>query len=249
MRHPNANTSARTVFLAIGKWTALVAAAFLTAKGEHELALLIGIHDPYAWLFPVALDVYAAVAFATHANREANIALALMVVCQSITHIQSAGPDNLWSVVLTVAVSAVPPIICQRVHHLGTNTSDETKPAPQPAAKTVDPEPVAVTVPALTAHPLPWPTARAETVLAEIAAATQTTTNPAATTGTTRRPAKRAPRKTREQRLADLRAIITARPTVDQTDAARHMGVSERYVRNLFPGSWDDFRATVAATG
>lgn len=99
------------------RWVALVAAALLTAYGEFELATLVGYTPWLAWLLPIALDVYAYCAFAIERRTDVLAALALMIFCQALAHLLAIGiiPAH-WA--LVIGVSAVPPVICWRIHNL-----------------------------------------------------------------------------------------------------------------------------------
>ena len=99
------------------RWVALIAAALLTAYGEFELATLVGFTPWLAWLLPIGLDVYAYCAFAIDRRADVLAALILMISCQALAHLLAIGiiPAH-WA--LVVAVSAVPPVICWRIHNL-----------------------------------------------------------------------------------------------------------------------------------
>ncbi|MEU4214051.1 hypothetical protein [Actinoplanes sp. NPDC026623] len=118
------------------RWVALTAAALLTAYGEFELATLVGFTPWLAWLLPIAMDVYAYCAFAARRRVDVLAALGLMIVCQALAHLLAAGIITPhWG--LVVAVSAVAPIICWRVHHLGDHAptrADLTSTPPAAAA-------------------------------------------------------------------------------------------------------------------
>jgi hypothetical protein len=128
-----ANTAVRRV-----RWIALGAAELMSAVGEFHLAQEIGIHPYLAWLLPVALGVYGFCAFATGHRADVFAALGLMIVCQGMAHLLAIGliPRH-WSLVLIT--SAVAPIVCWRVHHLG-----QTPPASEPIPTPADAAPVTV---------------------------------------------------------------------------------------------------------
>lgn len=107
------------------------AAALLTAYGEFELATLVGYTPSLAWLLPVALDVYAYCAFTIDRRADVLAALALMIFCQALAHLLAIGmiPAH-WA--LVIAVSAVPPVICWRIHSLVGH------PTTAPAAASID---------------------------------------------------------------------------------------------------------------
>jgi len=99
------------------RWVALIAAALLTAYGEFELATLVGFTPSLAWLLPIGLDVYAYCAFAIGRRADVLAALTLMISCQALAHLLANGiiPTH-WT--LVIVVSAVPPVICWRIHNL-----------------------------------------------------------------------------------------------------------------------------------
>ncbi|WP_415648170.1 hypothetical protein [Stackebrandtia soli] len=112
----------------------LGAAMILTAHAEHALAVAVGFNPVLAWLFPVMLDLYAVSAFRAHARRDIGAAIVLMIVCQVLAHLLTAGMvvPAWW---LVIPVSAVAPIVLWRGHHLTTITpAPVADPAPTPAA-------------------------------------------------------------------------------------------------------------------
>lgn len=108
-----------------------------TGEVAH-LAHEIGIHPSLAWLLPVALGVYGFCAFATGARADVRAALLLMIACQGLAHLLAVGlVPRHW--LLVIAVSAVAPIVCWRVHHLGQHApSGEPEPIADVAAEAGD---------------------------------------------------------------------------------------------------------------
>jgi hypothetical protein len=190
----------------------------------------IGIHPALAWLLPVALAVYAFCAFATHSRADVYAALSLMIVCQALAHLLAIGMlPRHWT--LVVAASAVAPLICWRVHHLGQHDTPADAPAesiaapPQPAP---EPTPLVVVTtpatpiarpayrlrPARVAAPLP-PRLRRPTAARPVAASTAT---PPATT-------KRAEWATR------IAAAQAAYPGATKKEIAVQLGITDRWLR------------------
>jgi len=215
MRTPNANSTPFAV--SASRFLSLGAAMILTAHAEHALAVAVGIDPILAWLFPICLDLYAAAAFRAHARPDIGAAIGLMIACQTLAHLLTAGmiAPSWW---LVIPVSAVVPVVLWRGHHLGTITPPAAEAEPVPVAAPAVPQPVPVAVPVAVA--------------------------PVVT------PARQAPRpvrKSRNERLADLANLITARPDITQGAAAKHMGVTDRYVRGLFDGSWAAHKTAILA--
>jgi len=142
--------STNTIAVARLRWVALGAAELLAAHGEYDMATRIGVTPWLAWLFPVGIGVYAYCAFATGSRTDVRAALGLMTACHALAHLLAVDVlPRHWTLVVTV--SAVAPIICWRVHHLGEHaptTADaeldivETIPveaSPTPAASTIAP--------------------------------------------------------------------------------------------------------------
>ncbi|MFG3343348.1 hypothetical protein [Glycomyces sp. NPDC048151] len=98
-------------------WTALASAITLCATGEYHMAVEVGYDYRLAVFYPVALDVYALAAFKVHRRLDTFAAIGLMIVCNSLSHLLTTGqiPE---SQALTIAASAVPPLILWRVHDL-----------------------------------------------------------------------------------------------------------------------------------
>ncbi|GIJ50053.1 hypothetical protein Val02_69390 [Virgisporangium aliadipatigenens] len=109
------------------RWIALIAAELMSAVGEYHLAVEIGIVPALAWLLPVGLGVYGFCAFATGKRADVFAALGLMIVCQAMAHLLAIGlVPRHWA--LVIAASAVAPIVCWRVHHLGQNAAASMAP-------------------------------------------------------------------------------------------------------------------------
>ncbi|MFF2080607.1 hypothetical protein ACFVXG_38315 [Kitasatospora sp. NPDC058162] len=128
---------------------ALWAGVAYTAAGEHHLAVMAGIDDVLAWLFPVAVDVWVVAATRAHAKAhteeereritwEVVTALVVMMACQIASllaelHIFGVEPrDGEWRVKwgLAVPLAMVVPVVIWRVHALmGHGPSAHGKPA------------------------------------------------------------------------------------------------------------------------
>lgn len=200
------------------RWVAFGAAAALTASGEYYLAGLAGWPSWVAWLLPVALDVYAFTAFATHRRADTLAALGLMIAANTIYHL--AATDIVpagWQLVVTVA--AAPPIICWRVHHLG-----ETPPLPETSPATEAPAPE---IP-------PRPTAEAPTQ-----ARTDSSGRPqhGNTQRNASRPTSRPTARRRYRPLAETRALAqqieNAQPDITRQALADKLGITTRQLRNV----------------
>jgi hypothetical protein len=98
-------------------WIALGSAILLCATGEYHMAVEVGYDYRLAVFYPVALDVYALAAFKCHQRRDTFAAIGLMIACNSLSHLLTTGqiPESQG---LTIAASAVPPLILWRVHDL-----------------------------------------------------------------------------------------------------------------------------------
>ncbi|WP_018348236.1 hypothetical protein [Longispora albida] len=114
------------------RWVSMLATAALAAKGEFDLALVIGLPVVAAVLFPLGLDAYMWAAIMRGRSRDVAWALGLAIVAQVAAHLVHADWSRPGMVALTVVVSAVPPLVCWRVHQLA-----EPEPQPEP-----EPEPV-----------------------------------------------------------------------------------------------------------
>ncbi|UQA94960.1 helix-turn-helix domain-containing protein [Streptomyces halobius] len=107
----------------------LAAALVMSAPGEYSLAVLAGWSPWVAWLMPVCVSVYAAVAAMFVDSRPKGApgrgtavvgaagALALALAAQVTAHLISAGfaASSAW---LVAAVSAVPPVVVAHIMHM-----------------------------------------------------------------------------------------------------------------------------------
>ncbi|MFD3659071.1 hypothetical protein ACFWVF_00480 [Streptomyces sp. NPDC058659] len=119
-------------------FTVLGAALVMSAPGEYSLATLAGWSPWVAWLMPVCLSVYAAVAtlFVDAAPKGvkgrgtailgAAGALALALSAQVTAHWIAAGYLGS-SMALVGAVSAVPPVVVAHVMHMVTRATPEAR--------------------------------------------------------------------------------------------------------------------------
>jgi hypothetical protein len=123
------------VALRRGGAAALVCAAASSAFSLFYLAILVGWPKQLAWLLPASLDVYAGVSLyvgyrlpsrhpaSVSARRNARLGLGLSVACNGIYHalVLFGGAWPVWvHDSLLVAVSALPPIVVERVLHLSS---------------------------------------------------------------------------------------------------------------------------------
>jgi hypothetical protein len=145
--------------LRIGGTAALACAAASSAVSLFWLAILVGWPIALAWLLPASLDVYAGTSLyvgyrlpVTHpaaksARRNARFALGLTVACNGIYHalvlFSSAWPYWIHDSLL-VLVSALPPIVVERLLHLRSKIGHEAQAASGSgsAAPAVTPLPV-----------------------------------------------------------------------------------------------------------
>lgn len=132
-----------------GGTAALVCAAASSFVALFQLAVLVGWIVWIAWLLPASLDVYAGTSLyvgyrlpaehpaAKAARRNARFALSLTIGCNAIYHalILFGAALPVWvHDSLLVAVSALPPIVVERVLHLSSKVGNGN---PQPVAPAV----------------------------------------------------------------------------------------------------------------
>jgi hypothetical protein len=119
----------------IGGTLAMIPAAAISAQTLFRLGRMMNLASSIAWLLPAALDIYAVtsiwVGFQVpegHPARKsaiwnARFALALTVICNALSHaLNLASMKHGWSrqdLALTL-VSALPPIVVERLLHLQT---------------------------------------------------------------------------------------------------------------------------------
>ncbi|KWT60571.1 hypothetical protein ADL21_18105 [Streptomyces albus subsp. albus] len=110
-------------------FTVLGAALIMSAPGEYTLAVLAEWSPWVAWLMPVCVSVYAAIAAMFVDSRPKGApgrgtavvgaagALALALAAQVTAHLISAGfaVSSAW---LVAAVSAVPPVVVAHIMHM-----------------------------------------------------------------------------------------------------------------------------------
>ncbi|MGW3982423.1 hypothetical protein [Streptomyces mirabilis] len=113
----------------IGRPVVLLAALAMSAPGEYALAVSAGWSPDIAWLMPVTLSVYAAVAAVIAATRPkgvagrmsalvgAGMALSLALAAQVTAHLIASGYLGT-SAFLVAATSAVPPVVVAHLLHL-----------------------------------------------------------------------------------------------------------------------------------
>lgn len=182
-----------------GATIAMILAAGISARTLFQLGQIIGLPWQFAWMLPGAFDVYAYTSAtvaasipAAHPARKwavwnARIALSFTMIGNSLVHALYLMSNNQgWTgtdYALT-AVSAIPPIIVERLLHLQTKivsgaeaavatpaTPPAATPRPRtPATATPVAEPVAATTPA-TPKPQPAATRNATKPVAKPVAA------------------------------------------------------------------------------
>lgn len=150
----------------IGRPVVLLAALAMSAPGEYRLAILAGWSVSVAWLMPVSLSVYAAVAAVIAATRPkgtagrgssligAGMALSLALAAQVTAHLIASG-YMATSAFLVAATSAVPPVVVAHMLHLAAvpkpvsrpDAQEDTEPTngrESAAERALGPDPVAV---------------------------------------------------------------------------------------------------------
>lgn len=241
----------------VGRPVVLLAALAMSAPGEYQLARLAGWDPSVAWLMPVTVSVYAAVAAVIAATRPkgvagrgsalvgAGVALALALAAQVVAHLVTAG-HMATSAALVAATSAVPPIVVAHMLHLAA-TPATSAPEEEPEAVAVE-EDVTGQEPAVeedvtVAAPEEDTSAPEDTLpgLEDMAAPEDTDTSveePAATVTTLRPRRVSVPR---DRTLEEIRAAVATLSAdgrkVKGKDLAAYFGVSERtgrrYLRSV----------------
>lgn len=127
----------------VGGTVALAAAAAMSVQTLFGLARLLGYAAWNAPLLPLSLDVYAATAISVGyripgahparatARRNAVLALALTICCNGLYHwlaLAGASVSAGLRTELLVAVSALPPVVVERILHLQRAVSGGTVP-------------------------------------------------------------------------------------------------------------------------
>ncbi|WP_411140072.1 hypothetical protein [Streptomyces sp. x-80] len=143
----NAKTIAMPWYARPAAFTVLGAALVMSAPGEYSLAVLAGWSPWVAWLMPVCVSVYAAVAAMFVDSRPKGApgrgtavvgaagALTLALAAQVTAHLISAGfvESSGW---LVAAVSAVPPVVVAHIMHMVARA--HTVAVEEPVAVTAD---------------------------------------------------------------------------------------------------------------
>ncbi len=119
----------------IGGTLSLLAAAAISFTTLCRLGRLMGLQPGIAWLLPAALDIYAGTSIWVgfqipegHRARasavwNARLALLLSVACNALSHalvLSAAGNGWTGKDISLTAVSALPPIVVERLLHLQT---------------------------------------------------------------------------------------------------------------------------------
>ncbi|WP_328691195.1 hypothetical protein OG879_31545 [Streptomyces caniferus] len=152
----------------VGRPTVLVAALAMSAPGEYALALEAGWSPKVAWLMPVSVSMYAAVAAVIAANRPkgvpgrwsallgAGVALVLALAAQVVAHLIAADYMDS-SAFLVAATSAVPPVVVAHMLHLAAmpkpGTKDVAVTDQEPVAKVDTPPAMPVATPVMPVTP------------------------------------------------------------------------------------------------
>ncbi|UQA92833.1 hypothetical protein [Streptomyces halobius] len=127
----------------------LLAALIMSAPGEYALAVLAGWSPWVAWLMPVCVSVYAAVAAMFVDSRPKGApgrgtavlgaagALALALAAQVTAHLISAGfaASSAW---LVAAVSAVPPVVVAHIMHMAARAHTVAREVPVATADSAE---------------------------------------------------------------------------------------------------------------
>lgn len=129
----------------------------LTASGEYALARMVGFDKTVAWLLPFVIDVYVIQAFRRH--RDIIQAITLTIAANVAYHLADARLFGLtptakptwWLIALVASVAS---LILWRVH-LMTAPPKLPREARRRRQKQRQPAPVAATVPAPEAPPVP----------------------------------------------------------------------------------------------
>ncbi len=108
----------------------MLATAALAAKGEFDLATAIGLPMVAAVLYPLGLDAYMWAAIIHNRRRDVTWALGLAIASQELAHLVHADWHHLGMVALAICVSAIPPLVCQRVHTRASPAPDRNACAP-----------------------------------------------------------------------------------------------------------------------
>jgi hypothetical protein len=177
-----------------GGTAALACAAASSAVSLYWLAILVGWPAALAWLLPASLDVYAGTSLyvgyrlparhpaAKTARRNARFALSLSVASNAIYHalvlFGSAWPVWVHDSLL-VAVSALPPVVVERLLHLRSKVGNGVAATPVPATATVSAATTAT--PAPVARPATPPAPSVSAMPATPVTATPPARRPAAT--------------------------------------------------------------------
>lgn len=153
-----------------GATVAMLLAAGISARTLFQLGEIIGLPKEFAWMLPGAFDVYAYTSAtvaasipAVHPARRwavwnARVALTFTMVGNSLVHalyLMSHGQKWTGTDYALVAVSAIPPIIVERLLHLQTKIAAESPATVAASATPTAATPVArpATTPAPVAAP------------------------------------------------------------------------------------------------
>lgn len=128
-----------------GRPLVLLAALAMSVPGEYQLAVSAGWSPSVAWLMPVCLSVYAAVAAVMATTRPdsvsaklgAGAALALALSAQVVAHLIAAG-HMATSAFLVAATSSVPPLVVAHMLHLAAAPAPDAPATPLDSSDSVD---------------------------------------------------------------------------------------------------------------
>lgn len=111
------------------RWVSLVAAFIVGAVAEYKLARQVGYDQYTAALLPLVLDVWGFAAFRSGRTWHVVGALSAMFLTQMVSHLLTLGEAPALMVILSIAVSAIPPAVSLACHRLGKATSEDVSEA------------------------------------------------------------------------------------------------------------------------
>lgn len=129
------------------RFASLAAGTAGAMYGEFTLAVQTGMHPAVAWTYPIALDLYAYVAFRLHRRNDIGCALGLMAVSQGLSHLIGSYMISAGWPVVVLVWAIILPVVLWRTHHVGSvptmpaETSESVEPTVEPQEQPeVEPE-------------------------------------------------------------------------------------------------------------